>query len=163
MEHIVEIIIAVIGSGSLSALITGILGRRKYRTEVDALKQDIEAAKTDNQIKLDEHIKLQFMEITNSYKEATKNIKAELVEAQRQNTELIGKINHCQIELGAISVKITQLMSWCTYDMLHYQHWIETELKRLKPDIEFPEHRKPPKFLQEYIEQELQKNDEEDQ
>ena len=146
MERVIEIVIAVITSGVLGTVVTHILGRRRYRAEIDALR-------ADNQIKIDEHIKQQFMELADSYKQESDERKAEIEELQRQNKELINQVSQFQKQVGTLETEIEQLMAWVTYDMLHYQNWIEKELVKLKPDVEFPEFRKPPKFVQKYMEE----------
>ena len=151
MDKIVEIILAIIGSGVLGTIVTYFVSKKKYAVEVDSLRQQIETARTDDKIKIDEHIQSQFMEIAESYKNETLKIKQELEEARRQNAELIKELQVCQQQIGNMDTRLNQLMGWVAYDMLHYQKWIEKELLKAKPEIEFPEYRKPPKFVQEYL------------
>ena len=151
MDKIVEIILAIIGSGVLGTIVTYFVSKKKYAAEVDSLRQQIETARTDDKIKIDEHIQSQFMEIAESYKNETLKIKQELEEARRQNAELIKELQVCQQQIGNMDTRLNQLMGWVAYDMLHYQKWIEKELLKAKPEIEFPEYRKPPKFVQEYL------------
>lgn len=146
MERVVEIVIAVITSGVLGTVVTHLLSSRKYHAEIEALR-------ADNQIKIDEHIKQQFMELADSYKKESDERKAEIEELQRQNKELINQVAQFQKQVGTLETEIEQLMAWVTYDMLHYQNWIEKELVKVKPDVEFPKFRKPPKFVQQYMEE----------
>lgn len=153
MENLTQIIIAIISSGVVTAVVTHFLGQRKYKAEIEGMKQQIEAARTDNQIKIDEHIQAQFMEIANSYKAETEARKKELEDLRAQNAELVKQVNDFQKQINDLEVQINQLMSWVAYDMMRYQSWMETELLKVKPDIVFPEYGKPPKFVQKYLEE----------
>lgn len=161
MENIVQIVLAVIGSGVLTSIATALIGKRKYNAEVDELRQQIEAANTDNQIKIDEHIQSQFMELAESYKAETAARKQEMEELRRQNNELMNQQTEFRKQVTDLENQIRNLMSWVTYDMLSYQNALEKELLRLNPDIKFPPYRKPPKFVQEFIDAELASHGEE--
>jgi predicted nuclease with TOPRIM domain len=161
-ENIVQIVLAVIGSGVLTSIVTAFIGKRKYDAEVDELRQQIEAANTDNQIKIDEHIQAQFMELAETYKAETAARKQEMEELRRQNNELIDQQNQFRTQITDLENQIHKLMTWVTYDMLSYQSELEQELLRLNPDVKLPSYRKPPKFVQEFINAELASHNEEE-
>lgn len=144
MEHVVTIILALISSGAVVSLITHVFDIRKSRTEVEQLKQQVEAARIDDKIKIDEHIKKQLVEISETYRKEAEDRKLEISQLQSQNEEL-------QKQIKELTIQINQVLSWISYDMLTYQKWLEKELVTLKPDIQLPEYRKPPKFVQEYL------------
>jgi predicted nuclease with TOPRIM domain len=161
VENIVQLVLAIIGSGVLTSIVTALIGKRKYNAEVDELRQQIEAANTDNQIKIDEHIQSQFMELAESYKAETTARKQEMEELRRQNNELMDQQTEFRKQVTDLENQIRNLMSWVTYDMLSYQNALEKELLRLNPDIKFPSYRKPPKFVQDFIDAELASHNEE--
>ena len=138
------IILALISSGAVVSLITHVFDIRKSRTEVEQLKQQVEAARIDDKIKIDEHIKKQLMEISETYRKEAEDRKLEISQLQSQNEEL-------QKQIKDLTIQINQVLSWISYDMLTYQKWLEKELVTLKPDIQLPEYRNPPKFVQESL------------
>lgn len=158
MDKILELLVAILGSGAITTIIASLLSKRKYNAEIDQLKQQIDAARTDDRIKIDEHIQAQFMEIADVYKEQTNHFKEEIVELRKQNSSLIRQITDCQKQINDLNNDIDQLMSWVVYDALHYQKWLEKELLKAKPDVQFPEYRKLPKFVSERIAQYLETN-----
>ena len=76
LEHILTIILALISSGALVSIITHFFDRKRSNAEVEQLRQQIDAARTDDKIKIDDYIKKQLMEITESYKHEAEDRKA---------------------------------------------------------------------------------------
>lgn len=147
MENIVTIILAFISSGAAVSLITRFFDRRKSIAEVEQLRQQIAEAETDNKIKVDDYLKKQLMEITETYREEAEDRRKEISELRQQNEEL-------QNQISTLTKQIDQVMSWISYDVFGYQKWLERELKSAKPDIQLPKYRNPPKFVEAYLQPE---------
>lgn len=134
------IIVAALGSGGISAIITAILSRHKYESE--AAKTESEAAKIKSEadavvkqtdIKGIDYINRKLQEITEqSNKEAT--------ELRNRNDELNERINNLNDRLQVV-------MCWIVDDNQHYRQWLETKLIELDPSIEFPMCAPPPKVF----------------
>lgn len=152
MNNILELIVAILGSGTVATIITHVMNKRKYSAEVDELRQQIDAARTDDRIKIDEHIQSQFMEIAESYKLEIAERKKEMDELRKQNVELLNQVNEFNKQINELNTQIDQFMSWFAYDMMGYLSWIEKELLKSNPGVQLPSYRKPPKFVQEYLE-----------
>ena len=146
MENIVTIILAFISSGAAVSLITRFFDRRKSIAEVEQLRQQIAEAETDNKIKVNDYLKKQLMEITETYREEAEDRRKEISELRQQNEEL-------QKQISTLTKQIDQVMSWISYDVFGYQKWLERELKSAKPDIQLPKYRNPPKFVEAYLQQ----------
>ena len=145
MENITTIILAIISSGALVSLITHIFDRKKSQAEVEKLRQEIENSRADTRIKIDEYIKQQLIQLTETHKRESEDRREEIAELQRQNDAL-------QKQVSELTGQISQVLSWISFDMISYQKWLESELTKINPDIDLPEYRKPPKFVREYIE-----------
>jgi hypothetical protein len=144
MDHIITIILALISSGALVSFITHVFDRKRSNAEVEQLRQQIDAARTDDKIKIDDYIKKQLMEITESYKRESEDRKAEIAQLQSQNEEL-------QKQVCELTTQINQVLSWIYYDMLGYQKWLEKELTDARPDIDLPKYHKPPRFVRDFV------------
>ena len=151
MNNILELIIAILGSGTVASIVTHLMNKRKYSAEVDELRQQIDAARTDDRIKIDEHIQSQFMEIAESYKLEISERKKEMDELRKQNVELLNQVNEFHKQINELNTQLDQFMSWFAYDVMGYQSWIEKELLKSNPNVQLPSYRKPPKFVQEYL------------
>jgi chromosome segregation ATPase len=149
MENIVTIVLAFISSGAAVSLITRFFDRRKSNTEVEQLRQQIAEAETDNKIKVNDYLKKQLMEITETYREEAEDRRKEISELRQQNEEL-------QKQISTLTKQIDQVMSWISYDVFGYQKWLERELKSAKPDIQLPKYRNPPKFVEAYLQTDVQ-------
>ena len=149
MENIVTIILAFISSGAAVSLITRFFDRRKSIAEVEQLRQQIAEAETDNKIKVNDYLKKQLMEITETYREEAEDRRKEISELRQQNEEL-------QKQISTLTKQIDQVMSWISYDVFGYQKWLERELKSAKPDIQLPKYRNPPKFVEAYLQTDVQ-------
>jgi len=144
MENIVTIVLAFISSGAAVSLITHFFDRRKSNAEVEQLRQQITEAETDNKIKVNDYLKKQLMEITETYRKEAEDRRNEISELRKQNEEL-------QKQISTLTKQIDQVMSWISYDVFGYQKWLERELKDAKPDIQLPKYRNPPKFVEAYL------------
>ena len=144
MEHVVTIVLAFISSGALVSFITHMFDRKKSNAEVEQLRQQIEADRAETQIRIDDYIRDQLINLTETHKKEAEQRREEIAQLQKQNDAL-------QKQVTELTTQINQVLSWISYDMLSYQRWLETELTKLNPDIDLPEYRKPPKFVSDYL------------
>lgn len=135
MNYIVTIIGVLLGSGGLATAITSIVSIRKYKAEAEAIKQNSENARKEIEQRMNESIRQQIMEISDIHKRESEELRT-------QNEKLYSKIDN-------LNSKINELMEWIVYDNAKYRAWLENELVKLKPDIEFPECRPTPRFVPE--------------
>jgi LAS superfamily LD-carboxypeptidase LdcB len=145
-QQITTLIIAALGSGGLSSIVTGLLSHRKNVVEIEQLKQQISDNEADTQIKLNDHIQKQMMELSETYKHEFENRTEEIKELRKQNELLKTRVSD-------LSNQINQLMTWVAYDSMRYQEWLEAELLKRDPNIQFPKFRKPPKFVQKFMDE----------
>ena len=145
-QQITALIIAVLGSGGLSTLITSLMSRKKNATEIEQLRQQISDNEASTKIKMDEHIQKQMLELSTTYKHEFESRTTEIRELRKQNDLLKQQVSN-------LETQINQLMTWVAYDSMRYQEWLETELLKRDPDIRFPKFRKPPKFVQKFMDE----------
>ncbi len=129
---IMTVITTIIGSGGIASLITSLLSSRKYKAEARSLEQQIEAARQESEQKSVEYIRTQLKELSDTHKK-------ESDELREQNRELSDKI-------ASLNDQINQLMTWIVVDNNSYRTWLENELRKLNPTIEFPRCRPAPGF-----------------
>jgi len=129
---VISVITAILGTGGITAIITEILTARKYRAEAQRIEQDTANQRRISEQEMQSYIRSQMMEINETYKK-------ESDELRRQNEELTHRIND-------LTKKTQELMEWIIYDNNRYRSWLETELIKLKPDIQFPTCRPAPGF-----------------
>lgn len=131
-ELVTTIVSMVIGSGGVAAAITALVSMKKYKAEARLIEQQAEAARLEAEQKTHEYIRTQLTELSETHK-------AESDELRKQNRELSEQI-------AVLNDKINQLMTWVVVDNNTYRNWLENELKKVKPDIEFPKCRPAPGF-----------------
>ena len=129
---IVAIVTTIIGSGGIASLITSILSSRKYRAEARSLEQQIEVARKESEQKTNEYIRSQLKELSETHKKESDDLR-------NQNKELFDKI-------ASLHDQINELMTWIVVDNNSYRTWLENELRKLNPTIEFPRCRPAPGF-----------------
>lgn len=145
-EQITALIIAVLGSGGVGSVIASIFQRKKNAAEIEQLRQQVSAAEADTKIKIDDHIQRRMLELSDTYKKEFESRTEELKELRTQNDLLKQQVTDLQSQ-------INQLMSWVVYDSMRYQEWLEKELLAREPNIQFPKFRKPPKFVQRFMDE----------
>lgn len=145
-EQITALIIAVLGSGGAGSVVASILQRKKNVAEIEQLKQQIADSEADTKIKIDDHIQKRMIELSDTYKKEFESRTEELKELRTQNDLLKQQVTNLESQ-------INQLMSWVVYDSMRYQEWLEKELLSRAPDIQFPKFRKPPKFVQRFMDE----------
>lgn len=130
---IATIIVAVIGSGGLSALLTSILSARKYKSEAMKTEQEAEGLRVQNEITEMDYINKRLQEIS-------ENASRESIKLRQRNDILNAKISE-------LNDKLQSMMEWVMYDNQQYRQWLETELRKVNPTIEFPRCAPPPKIF----------------
>lgn len=145
-EQITALIIAVLGSGGAGSIVASMLQRKKNVAEIEQLKQQIADSEADTKIKIDDHIQKRMIELSDTYKKEFESRTEELKELRTQNDLLKQQVTN-------LETQINQLMSWVVYDSMRYQEWLEKELLSRAPDIQFPKFRKPPKFVQRFMDE----------
>ena len=91
------------------------------------------------------------LELSDTYKKEFESRTEELKELRQQNELLEQRLKQ---QVGNLETQINQLMSWVVYDSMRYQEWLEKELLAREPNIQFPKFRKPPKFVQQFMDAE---------
>ena len=129
-EFIIALVTAVVGSSGLSAIITTILSARKFRSEADRVQEETQSLRVQNEIAGIDYINKKLQEITEQSNQQSNVLRA-------RNDELNDRITELNFKLQAI-------MSWIMEDNQQYRLWLETRLKELDPDIEFPHCSAPP-------------------
>lgn len=133
-ETIISVIVAIIGSGGLTATLTSILSARKYAAESNKTTQEANGIHIQNEITQMDYINTKLHEISeNSAKES---------EILRKRNDVLNR------RINDLSDKLQAMMEWVVYDNQNYRQWLETELRKVKPDIEFPDCAPPPKVFQ---------------
>lgn len=145
-EQITALIIAVLGSGGAGSIVASMLQRKKNVAEIEQLKQQIADSEADTKIKIDDHIQKRMIELSDTYKKEFESRTEELKELRTQNDLLKQQVTNLESQ-------INQLMSWVVYDSMRYQEWLEKELLTREPNIQFPKFRKPPKFVQRFMDE----------
>lgn len=145
-EQITALIIAVLGSGGAGSIVASMLQRKKNVAEIEQLKQQIADSEADTKIKIDDHIQKRMIELSDTYKKEFESRTEELKELRTQNDLLKQQVTNLESQ-------INQLMSWVVYDSMRYQEWLEKELLTRDPNIQFPKFRKPPKFVQRFMDE----------
>lgn len=126
---ILSIITAIIGTGGLTAFVTAFLSARKFKAEALKIEQETDALKVQNI----DYIHKRLQEISESQNQ-------ESIKLRKRNDELNNKIEQ-------LNDKLQTIMEWVVYDNQQYRQWLESRLKELDPDIEFPRCSPPPKIF----------------
>lgn len=132
MEQIATVLIAVLGSGGLCSIITAFFSRRKYKAEASIIEAEAEEKRQKSEREYMDYIHIQFKEITETYKQQAE-------EQRKVNSELSERVQ-------TLETRINKLMEWVINDDGSYRTWLENELKKYDPDIEFPKCKPAPGF-----------------
>lgn len=123
-EHIVALIVAILGSGGVGAVITSLLSARKYKAEANSLEQENEKSRKLFETEMNERIHKQFAELAEIHKKEA--------EYQREQTKILEK------QITGLKNQVTKLMSWIMTEDASYRSFLENEILRLNPDFVFP-------------------------
>lgn len=128
----ITIISAVLGTGGIASTIVALFSIRKYKAEAKILEQQAEASRLETEQKMNEYIRTQLKELSETYKTESDDLR-------KQNRELNDKIT-------TLNDRLNQVLNWIVTDNNAYRTWLENELLKLKPDIEFPKCKPAPGF-----------------
>lgn len=124
MDNIVAIIVAVVGSGGISAIITSLMSARKYKAEATSMEQKSEIERRQMEQEMSERLHQQFAELADRNKKE--------YEEQRAQNKLLEE------EINKLNIRINELMNWIMTENASYRTYLEDELRKLKPDFVFP-------------------------
>lgn len=130
---IITILGAILGTGGLTALITALLSAKKFKAEAHKIDSETETVFANNEIAKFEFINKRLQEISENAEAESKALRARNDELNRQITQL--------------NDKLQTIMEWVIYDNQNYRNWLESELRKSNPDINFPKCAPPPKIF----------------
>ena len=131
-QIIATIISALIGSGGIASAIVAFLSLKKYKAEAAILEQQADASRQTTEQDANEYVRNQLKELTETHRQESE-------ELRRHNKELNDRVDE-------LNNRINTLLTWIVVDNNSYRSWLENELRKLKPDIEFPECKPAPVF-----------------
>ena len=123
-QMFLTIIGCILGSGGLSALITALISMRKSRSESLKIDQETRALQTTNDLTIIEYV-------NKILKESEKNA-SDIAKETRKENEILRK------QIDELNGRLQDLMNWVVTDNTRYRNWLERELRKVNPDIEFP-------------------------
>lgn len=124
VNTIITIIGCVIGGGGISALITTFISMRKSKAEANVIEQEAVTIKTTNDIAIMDYV-------NKLLKESEKNANDIARETRQENEALREQIDELNRRLQA-------LMNWIVTDNYRYRSSLETEIKKLNPNVVLP-------------------------
>lgn len=135
LTQLITLVTTAIGSGGLSAILTARITAKKADAENRRTDQETEGIRIQNEITEMDYINKRLQEITEISRKEAENLRS-------KNESLNEKISE-------LNNKMHSLMEWIVCDNFQYRSWLESQLRQVKPDIEFPETTKPPMFNKE--------------
>lgn len=136
-EIVIAVITSMLGSGGIAAVITAILSSKKFKVELKALEQKTLQDGKEAELNISQKLQKQIMDLSEAHRKESETLR-------QQNTVLQSKINE-------LNEEIQKLMKWVVYDNAKYRAWLETELVKLNPDIDFPHCNPAPIFSNDEI------------
>lgn len=133
VELVVAIIVAILGSGGISALISTLITAKKTNAESDKID-------TESECLLNEEKRADIDFISSRLHEISKAQNEDSTKLRQRNDELSRQIDE-------LNNKLQALMEWIIYDNHRYVSWLEARLKEHDPEIVFPECPPPPKIF----------------
>lgn len=132
MKDVITLLVAVLGSGGLCSVITALFSRRKYKAEASLIEAEAEEKRKVAERGYMEYIHTQFKEITETYKKESEELRT-------MNRELTTRVQ-------SLESRINKLMEWVINDDGSYRNWLENEVRKYDPEIEFPKCKPAPGF-----------------
>lgn len=133
MNNLAAIIIAILGSGGISAVITSILSARKYQAEASSVEQQTEQNRRLLEQEITERLSQRFVELADRYKLE--------YEEQLQRTKTLEK------QVAQLNKKYNQIVSWIMTDNASYINYLETELAKYNPSFTIPKGKGIPDWI----------------
>lgn len=123
---IITIIGAILGTGGLTAFTTTLFNCRKFKAEAVKIESENDMAK--------------FEFINKRLQEISENAESDSKELRKRNAEL-------NQQIADLNDKLQMIMEWIMYDNQKYRTWLENELRKFNPDVQFPDCPVPPKIF----------------
>lgn len=120
----------IIGSGGVTAIIHELSVRRKVKAEAEKEKEQLTQQKDQTNAELMKYFADKIRQINDQTTERFNRL-------QDENDEL-------RKQLDEMNRKLTELNRWIMVDNAAYRSWLENELKKRDPDIDFPTCPTPP-------------------
>ena len=143
-EQIIALIVAVGGSSGITALLTTLFQKKKYRAEAEKIFAEAEAMHQKNEQTAMEYIKNTLIEITDKLKDDINDLREANDKLKQSNEELRESNRILEQRVDVLNKKIIALMNWIMGDDHRYRTWLETRLHEIDPSIEFPDLTDPP-------------------
>lgn len=119
-----QVIVTLVGAGGLGGLLGTFYSRKKYKIEAMQLEQQLKESREDSTRKSIDFIQEKMTEIAIKYEQESEALR-------KRNEELDHKISD-------LNSRLQNLMEWVVVDNNQYRTWLETELRKLNPEISFP-------------------------
>lgn len=116
--------LGLIGGGGLGSFLGVVFSKKKYEVEAKQLEQQLRDSREEANRKSIDFIQDKMREIASKYE-------AESEALRKRNEELDHKISD-------LNSRLQNLMEWVVVDNNQYRTWLETELRKLNPEISFP-------------------------
>ena len=142
-EIVVMIISALFGTGGITTIIVALLSFRKYKAEAKLLEQQALDAQKESERKANEYITSQLKELTERHAQESEKYRKRIEELTAQNDARIKELTN---QVAALNTRVNQLMNWIIVDNNAHRSWLETELRKARPDIKIPKCRPVPGF-----------------
>lgn len=130
---IIAFIVAILGSGGISAVLTSLLSARKFKSEAEKISQEAYGIHMNTEIKGADYVSQQLQAIADNAAKESETLRA-------RNDELNARINE-------LNDKLQALMQWIVTDNQRYRQYLESELLKLNPEMDFPECPPPPRIF----------------
>lgn len=130
---IITIIGAILGTGGITAFVSTILSARKFKAEAHKIESESDNIQSQNDMAKFEFINKRLKEISDN--------------AEADSRDLRARNNELNSQIAQLNDKLQTIMEWVIYDNQKYRNWLETELRKSNPDIQFPECPPPPKIF----------------
>ena len=142
-EIVVMVISALFGTGGITTIIVSLLSFRKYKAEAKLMEQQALDAQKESERKANEYITSQLKELTDRHAEESEKYRKRIEELTKQNDARIKELSD---QIASLNLRVNQLMNWIIVDNNAYRSWLETELRKARPDIKIPKCRPVPGF-----------------
>ena len=124
-----SVIGACLGGGA-TAIINAVSNKRKVDADADSSKETLNQQREQIHNELLKYFTEKLQKMNDETTERFNKLQAENEELRK--------------ELAAMNRKLTELNRWIMVDNAAYRTWLENELKKRDPDIEFPNCPPPP-------------------
>lgn len=132
MSNTAEIIIAILGSGSLATIVTTLLSARKYKAEARTIEEQTRSSRVQLEEEMTEHIHQQFADLAERFKKDS--------EEQRVQNKKLEK------QVSQLNKHINTLTNWIMTENASYRTYLENEIRKTNPEFVFPKTKPVPEW-----------------